>query len=231
MSKNEFAFESIKVTDNTIFNKIREAYGNKVSVIKAFSEKPKFIGKDNPKMHLADDGTKCCFMFNGREPAKIFASNLGMQLGIKADVDSFIGYGTVYVPADKYKEAIRIGVNNLLLSKNGYWLDFYNERNFYDYEPILALVPDKSCYDKEGKLKKVEEIIIRMWFKSLERVLGEKIITDRDLKSVIEIGIERTYDAHLRHKDILDKIRSSGIVEKSPFEGYAYMDYYGKYIR
>lgn len=231
MSKNEFTFESIKVTDNTIFNKVREAYGDKVSVFKAFSSEPSFIGKDDVKMHLADDGTKCCFMFNGREPAKTFARNLGMQLGVKLDVDSFIGYGTVYVSADKYKEAIQKGVNNLLLSRNGYWVDFYNTRNFFDYEPVLALIPHKCCYDKEGKLKKVEEIIIRTWFKSLERVLGEKIITDKELKSVIEIGIERTYDAHLKHEAVLEKIRKSGVVEKGPFEGYAYVDYYGKYIR
>lgn len=231
MSRNEFTFESVKVTDNTIFNKMREVCGEKISVFKAFSTAPEFIGKDNPEMHLADDGTKCCFMFNGREPAKNFARNLSLQLGVKLDVDSFIGYGTVYAPADKYEEAIQKGVNCLLMSKNGCWVDFYNTRNFFDYEPVLALVPHQSCYDKDGKLKKSEEIVIRMWFKALERVLGEKIITDKDLKSVIEIGIERKYDAHLRHEAVLDKIRSSGIVKKSPFEGYAYMDYCGKYIR
>lgn len=231
MSKNEFTFESVKVTDNSIFNKVREACGEKISVFKAFSDKPKFIGKDSAKMHLADDGTKCCFMFNGREPAKIFASNLEPQLGVKLDVDSFIGYGTVYVPADKYEEAIQKGVNNLLLSKNGYWIDFYNKRSFFDYEPILALTPHSCCYDKNGKLKKREEIVIRMWFKALERVLGEKIITDKELKRVIEIGIERTYDAHLRHEGVLDKIRNSGILEKSPFDGYAYINYCGKYVR
>lgn len=231
MSRNEFTFESIKVTDNSIFNKVRELCGEKINVIKAFSTKPEFIGSDNPKIHLADDGTKCCFMFNGREPAKVFAGNLSKELGVHLDVDSFIGYGTVYVPADKYEEAIQKGVNSLLFSKNGYWVDFYNERSFFDLEPILALVPHNSCYDKKGNLKKGDEIIIRMWFKSLERVLGQKIIFDKELRRVIEIGIERTYDAHLRHEEILDKIRHSGILEKSPFEGYAYMDYYGKYVR
>ncbi len=231
MSKNEFTFESAKVTDNSIFNKVREAYGERISVFKAFSAKPEFIGKDDDKMHLADDGTKCCFLFNGREPAKIFASNLSVQIGVKLDVDSFIGYGTIYVPADKYEEAIQRGINNLLISKNGYWVDFYNSRRFFDYEPILALNLHSSCYDRNGKLKKGEEIVIRMWFKALERVLGEKIITDRELKKVIEIGIERIDDAHLRHEDVLEKIRSSGILDRSPFGGYAYINYYGQYVR
>lgn len=231
MSRKEFSLESIKVTDNSIFNKVREACGEKISVFKAFSSEPEFIGKDDAQMHLADDGTKSCFLFNGREPANTFARNLEKHLDVKVDVDSFIGYGTVYVPADKYEEAIQKGVNMLLLSNNGFWVDFYNERNLFDYEPILALAPHSCCYDKNGKLKKGEEIVIKMWFKALERVLGEKIITVKELKRVIEIGIKRTYDAHLKHEEVLDKIRNSGILEKSPFEGYAYVNYYGKYVR
>lgn len=231
MSKNDFLLRAVRVMDEGVFGKIREACGEKVEIIKAFSTMPKFIGNANPEMHLAEDGTKCCFMFNGREPAKEFASCLSKQLGVKLDVDSFIGYGTVYVPAECYEEAIQKGVNNLLTTQNGYWMDFYNERKCYDYEPILALSPHSSCYDKDGKLKKGEEISIRMWLKNLERMLGEELLFDKEFRSVIEVGIRRKYDAHLRHEDVLNKIRQTSLLEKSPFEGYAYVDYYGKYIK
>lgn len=231
MAKNEFALKAVKVMDESIFSKIREACGEKVEVIKAFSTRPKFIGSANPEMYLADDGTKCCFMFNGREPAKAFASCLSKQLGVKLDVDSFIGYGTVYVPAEHYEEAIRKGVNNLLINQNGCWVDFYNERKCYDYEPILALIPHSSCYDKDGKLKKAEEMAIKMWIAKLEKVLGEELLYDKYFNRVIEIGIRRKFDAHLRHEEVLNQIRQTSLLEKSPFEGYAYMDYYGKYIK
>lgn len=231
MAKDEFVLKAIKVMDSNVFGKIREAYGEKIEVIKAFSLMPTFIGNANPEMHLADDGTKCCFMFNGREPAKLFANGLSRQLGVKLDVDSFIGYGTVYVPADRYEDAIQNGVNNLLTTQNGCWVDFYNERKCYDYEPILALTPHDSCYDKDGKLKKSGEIVIKMWLKNLERMLGEELLFDKEFRSVIELGIRRRYDAHLRHEDVLNKIRQTNLLEKSPFEGYAYVDYYGKYIR
>ncbi len=231
MAKNEFVLKAVKVMDESIFGKIREACGEKVEVIKAFSTRPKFIGSADPEMYLADDGTKCCFMFNGREPAKAFASCLSKQLGVKLDVDSFIGYGTVYVPAEHYEEAIRKGVNNLLINQNGCWVDFYNERKCYDYEPILALTPHSSCYDKDGKLKKAEEMAIKMWIAKLEKVLEEELLYDKYFNRVIEIGIRRKFDAHLRHEDVLNQIRQTSLLEKSPFEGYAYMDYYGKYIK
>lgn len=231
MFKNDFVLKSVKVMDEGIFSKIREVYGEKVEVIKAFSTRPKFIGTANPKIHLANDGTKCCFMFNGREPAKEFASCLSKQLGVKLDVDSFIGYGTVYVPAKHYEEAIQKGINNLLTIQNGYWVDFYNGRKCYGYEPILALTPHSSCYDKDGNLKKVEEMVIKMWIAKLEKVLGEELIYDKYFDKIIEIGIRRKFDAHSRHEDVLNKIRQTNLLEKSPFEGYAYMDYYGKYIK
>ena len=231
MAKNEFVLKAVKVMDESIFGKIREACGEKVEVIKAFSTRPKFIGSADPEMYLADDGTKCCFMFNGWEPAKAFASCLSKQLGVKLDVDSFIGYGTVYVPAEHYEEAIRKGVNNLLINQNGCWVDFYNERKCYDYEPILALTPHSSCYDKDGKLKKAEEMAIKMWIAKLEKVLEEELLYDKYFNRVIEIGIRRKFDAHLRHEDVLNQIRQTSLLEKSPFEGYAYMDYYGKYIK
>ncbi len=231
MAKNEFVLKAVKVMDESIFGKIREACGEKVEVIKAFSTRPKFIGSADPEMYLADDGTKCCFMFNGREPAKAFASCLSKQLGVKLDVDSFIGYGTVYVSAEHYEEAIRKGVNNLLINQNGCWVDFYNERKCYDYEPILALTPHSSCYDKDGKLKKAEEMAIKMWIAKLEKVLGEDLLYNKYFNRVIEIGIRRKFDAHLRHEDVLNQIRQTSLLEKSPFEGYAYIDYYGKYIK
>lgn len=231
MAKNEFVLKAVKVMDESIFGKIREACGEKVEVIKAFSTRPKFIGSADPEMYLADDGTKCCFMFNGREPAKAFASCLSKQLEVKLDVDSFIGYGTVYVSAEHYEEAIRKGVNNLLINQNGCWVDFYNERKCYDYEPILALTPHSSCYDKDGKLKKAEEMAIKMWIAKLEKVLGEDLLYNKYFNRVIEIGIRRKFDAHLRHEDVLNQIRQTSLLEKSPFEGYAYIDYYGKYIK
>lgn len=231
MSKKEFVLNAVEVMDSEIFSKVREACSEKVAVIKAFSTTPEFLGKDNPEMHVAEDGTKGCFMFNGRELAESFADCLSKQLGVKSDVDSFIGYGTVYVPAEYYEEAIQKGVNQLLTYQNGWWLDFYNERMCYDYEPIIALAPHDSCYDKKGNLKKGEEIVIRMWLKNFERTLGEEILFDKKLRRVIEIGVRRTADAHLRHEAFLEKIRNSRLLEKSPFGGYAYMDYYGKYIR
>lgn len=231
MSKNEFELGAVKVMDAGIFGKMRKICSENVGIIKAFSIVPEFIGNDNPKIQLADDGTKCCFMFNGREPAKSFANCLSKELGVEPDVDSFIGYGTVYVPAEKYEEAIQKGINNLMVTQNGWWMDFYNERKCYDYEPIIALSPHSNCYDKEGKLKKAEEIVIRMWLKKLERFLGEELLFDKELRSVIEIGIRRRQDAHLRHEDVLNKIRNTNLLEKSPFGGYAYVDYYGKYIK
>lgn len=232
MSKNEFTLNTPdEAFEESIFSKIRERCSEELAVVKAFSTTPQFIGKENPEMSLADDGTKCCFMFNGFEPANVFATRLSEQLGVNQDVGSFIGYGTVYVPADRYEEAIQKGVNSLLANQNGYWVDFYNERKCYDYEPIIALAPHSCCYNKEGCLKEVERIIICMWLEKLERALGEDILFDKNLGRVIEVGIRRKHDAHLRHEDVLNKIRMTDLLKKSPFEGYAYIDYYGKYVK
>ena len=167
MTQNEYSVKPVKTIYERVCDKIREEGSEKVKFLEAHSFSPQFIGKPNPEMHLAEDGTKCCFMFNERESAKRFASCLSEQLGVKFDVDSFIGYATVYVPAEHYEEAIQKGVNNLLITQNGFWMDFYNERKCFDYEPILALTPHSSCYDKNGKLKKGEEVVIRGWILSL----------------------------------------------------------------
>lgn len=231
MSSNAFLLSGIKEVYEDVCEKIREEGREKVKVMKTYSSMPKFIGTANPEMHLADDGTKSCFLFNGREPAKAFAECLSKQLGVKLDVDSFIGYGTVYVPAEYYEEAIQKGINNLLITQNGFWMDFYNERNCYDYEPILALKPHSSCYDKKGKLKKVEELAIRGWIMNLGRRLGEELLYNKKyLTNVIEIGIRRKSDTPFKHEEILNRIRQTNFLKKSPFEGYAYMDFYGKYI-
>lgn len=231
MSISKFLLQSVQVRVSSIYDKVREAVSEKVDVVKAFNSTPEFIGCDNPKMPLASDGTKCCFMFSGREPAESFASKLRNVLGVKVDVDSFIGYGTVYVPADKYEEAIQKGSNILIVDQNGCWVSFYDERKFCDFEPVLALKLPDSCVDKNGFIKKADEVTVKMWIKSLEKVLGEKILYDKYFCKNIELGITKTADAHLRHEEILNKIRESGLLENSPFIGYAYEDYYGKYIR
>lgn len=72
---------------------------------------------------------------------------------------------------------------------------------------------------------------IKMWIAKLEKVLGEDLLYNKYFNRVIEIGIRRKFDAHLRHEDVLNQIRQTSLLEKSPFEGYAYIDYYGKYIK
>lgn len=233
MSATKFVLKAIEVRAKDVFSKAREVVDEKVEIIKAFSEHPKFIGTDNPNIleFVADDGTKSCFMFNGWDPAKEFANELSEKLGIKCDVDSYIGYGVVYVPAQKYEEAIKKGLNILLVKQNGCWLNFYNERIAFDYEPILDLQIHSSCLDKNGKLKKSGEVMIETWIKSLEKVLGEEVLHDKAFGSNIQIGIKRKFDAYLKHDEVLSKIRKSGVLENSPFKGYAYVDYYGKYVR
>lgn len=233
MSATKFVLKAIEVRAKDVFGKVREAANEKVEVIKAFSEHPKFIGTDNPNIldFVTVDGTKSCFMFNGWDPAKEFANELSEQLGIKCDVDSYIGHGVVYVPVHRYEEAIRKGLNVLLVKQNGCWINFYNERIACDYEPILDLQIHSSCFDKNGKLKKSAEVMIGTWIKSLEKILGEETLHDKAFGSNIQIGIKRKPDAYLKHDEMLGKIRKSGLLENSPFEGYAYIDYCGKYMR
>lgn len=234
MSNGKFVLEEVKARGSEMFGKMRGIFGDKVTLVKSISEEPEFLGCDNPKMHLASDGTKGCFMFRGTNQAKEFAEALSKRLEVKTDVDSYIGYGVVYVPADKYEEAIQKGLNMHLLKINGgCWLNFYNERSSCENEQILVLKPHSVCFDNHGKLKKMEEVIIRTWLKSLESVLGQEIFVAEDFmgRKTIEVGIKRTMESHLMHDSILGTIRSSELLKNSLFEGYAYVDYYGKYVR
>ncbi len=224
-------FEKLKGKGCELIGKIQDKCCEKVNFIKTFSTAPEFIGNDNPQMSLASDGTKGCFMFRGTKEARDFAEYFSKRLGVTADVDSFIGYGVVYVPADKYEEAIQKGLNILLNCNAGWWVDFNNERTPCGFEPILALRLSDSCFDENRRIKKTEELVVKTWIKSLEKVLGQDILYDDHFSRIIKIGIKRTIDAHLTHEAVLDKVRNSGLLTNSPFDGYSYVDYYGKTVR
>lgn len=193
---------------------------------------PQFIGVDNPKMSVASDGTKCCFLFRERESASEFANALSSLLnGVQVDIDSWLGYSTLYVPAKCYYEAIEKGLNVLLNCKNGYWIDFDNERSYYDFEQLLTLVPHKRFFDQNGNWKVGTEVLIKVWTKKLEMVLGMKVVLNITNPHHVKIGINRDFDAHLHHTELLNKIRNSNLLRNCPFEGYAYVDYYGRYIK
>lgn len=232
MSFGNFVLQEIKAQSGEMLNKMRDACGGKVKIVKAFSEEPEYIGNSSDiKMHLAEDGTKACFMFNGTEQARKFAELLTDKLNVTADVSNFIGYGVVYVLADKYEETIQKGLNLLLDFNDGCWVDFYNERSPRGYEQVLLLRLSDSYFDERGNIKKMEEIVIKTWLKSLERVLGQKILFDEYFNRTVNVGIVRTKDAYQTHDAVLDKIRNSGLLSNSPFEGYAYVNYYGKTVR
>jgi len=231
MSNINANFEGIKFKCGEQLYKMRKICREKVNAIMSFTSTPKFIGSDNPQMQLASDGTKACFMFNGTKTARKFAKELSNLMGVTADVDNFIGYGVVYVPADKYEEVIRKGLNMLLELNDGCWVDFYNERAARGFEQVLFFRISDSCFDKNGNVYKGEEAAIKRWIKSLEKVLGQEVLFDEYIRRNFSVGIKRTTDAHLTHEAVLEKIRNSGLLENCPFEGYAYIDYYGRTVR
>ena len=207
---------------------------NRIASIKMPFVTPKFMGATNPQMHLASDGTKGCFIFGGREPAEAFADFLNKEMGANADTGSFIGYGVVYVPPENYEKAIQIGMNALLMKPTGgTWIDFYDQRSYSpEFEQVLELRLHETCLDNKGKRKKVVEDYIQKWIQKLEEVLDTPLtIKETYNQKSVELGIERKVDSHLEHDTVLNKIRESKLLlEKGPFDGYAYVDFYGKYI-
>lgn len=207
---------------------------NQLDSIKMPFVTPKFMGATNPKMPLASDGTKACFIFGGWKPAEAFADFLNKEMGANADTSSFIGYGVVYVPPENYEKAIQIGMNALLTEyTEGTWIDFYDQRSCCpEFEQVLALRLHETCLDNKGKRKKAVEDYIQQWIQKLEEVLDTPLtIKEPYNQKRVELGIERKIDSHLGHDEVLNKIRESKLLlEKGPFEGYAYIDFYGKYI-
>lgn len=226
-----FKPESISQAASTAFSKLRQVCEEKAESVKAYYCEPEFLGCDNPKMPLADDGTKCCFMFNAHEPAKQFAGMLSKQIGTKVDRDNYIGYDVLYVPAEKYEEAIQRGINNLMVTQNGWWVNFYDERSCYDFEQLLALKLHPNYIDKNKGWNTGTEIIVKMWITKLESILGTEVIIDKKFSDGVNIGIKRGIDSHLTHDELINKIRCADLLKQCPFSGYAYTDFYGKYIR
>lgn len=217
----------------TAFNEMRGVANSKGGFLKHLSNTPKFIGIDDAEMCTDSDGTKCCFIFTDRERAKEFASDLSNMLNqVKVQVDSHLGKGMIYVPAENYEEAIENGVNLLLFNKNGAWLNFYDEVRYYNYEELLVFKLHQSFFNKEGELKKTAEILIRLWCKKLEAVLSKKILIIKRKKKMVSFGVERTASSNTTsHEELLETIKSSDLLNKCPFEGYSYVNFCGKYIR
>lgn len=216
----------------TAFNEMRGVANSKGGFLKHLSNTPKFIGIDDAEMCIDSDGTKCCFIFTDRERANEFASDLSNMLNqVKVQVDSHLGKGIIYVPAENYEEAIENGVNSLRFSKNGAWINFYDEIKPCNYEEVLVFKLHQSFFNKEGELKKTSGILIRLWCKKLEAVLRKNLLIINQ-RGFVSFGVERTASSNTTsHEELLETIKSSDLLKNSPFEGYAYVDFCGKYIR
>lgn len=190
--------------------------------------------KDEFKPYTAcSDGTKCCFLFSNYDKVNEFMEELSKRINAEVTKDSYIGYKTIYVPLEKYKEAVIEGLN-IILNDKSYeyagvnWVDCYNERSNCYYQRFLLMRVNKNRLDERGFLTKLTRKRINFWKKRLENLLKTKVEVVEEF-NYVSFSVKRTTVPE--HEEILNKIHKSELFKKSRlFEAYALIDYYGEYI-
>lgn len=178
------------------------------------------------------DGTKCCFMFSSYDKVDDFMAKLKKRINADVKEGSYIGNKTIYVPVEKYKEAVLEGLN-IILNDKSYetsgisFVNCYDEKIPYEYEHILFMgVSDEFLNDK-GFWTKKTKFKIQNWKERLEKILNTEVLL-LERCGMAKFYIKRTTPEE--HEDILNKIRKSTLFESAPFEKYALVDYYGEFI-
>lgn len=192
----------------------------------------KFLEVNESYKPDCSDGTKCCFMFACYDKVDEFVTELKKRINADVTKDSYIGYKTIYVPIEKYEEAVIEGLNIILNDKSyetagAYWVNCYDERSCWEDEQILKMVVSPKSLDKKGFWTRLTKREIEKWKEKLEKVLDKEVVLVESFGST-NFFIKRTTPSE--HVDILNKIRNSNIIEESPFGGYALIDYYGEHV-
>lgn len=238
MFKGKFYYESEDGRRYDIFGEMEKWFDDqKKNVTDVF--KPKFIGDPDFMAggeEAEDSATRCCFVFETYDKVDLFASKLSEAIDAKVIKGSFIGYRTIYVPKDKYDRAIEDGLDIILNDKSFRkekvsWINVYNQKESCEYEKLLHMKLINTFIGSEGELIKIAEPIIKIWKERLEQVLDVPVLVKNGIKpGEIEFLVERKKASFAYHRMLLNKIRESEILELSPFSGYAYVSFYGKYL-
>lgn len=193
----------------------------------------KFLEVNESYKQNYSDGTMCCFLFATYDKVDEFVAELKKRINTDVTKDSYIGYKTIYVSAEKYEEAVIEGLNIILSDKSyetagAYWVNYYGERSCYCDEEILYMTLAKKYVDNKGGLTRFAKLRLTVWKEKLEKLLN----TDIDFvekSGNVKFFIKRT--TRSEHDTILSKIRNSDIIENSPFEGYALINYFGEFVK
>lgn len=199
--------------------------------------KPQFMNANYDfEKSVCSDGTKSCFMFSRYDTIDEFSKQLEEKIKEKVTRDSYLGYKILYVPAQKYEEAVIEGLklilNNSSYRKSGVtWINYYNEKTPWGYVQILEFNLHKNKMASNGGWKKSTERRVKRWAKKLENILEVEVEVYEYLGKA-RITVPRTTNSHLEHDTILNKIRKNQtIFENTPFNEYAMLDYFGKFIK
>lgn len=193
----------------------------------------KFLEVNESYKTDCSDGTKCCFLFSAYHKVDEFVAELKKRIKTDVTKDSYIGYKTIYVPVEKYEKAVLEGLNIILNDKSyetagAYWVNYYGERSCYVDEEILYMTLAKKYLNDKGDWSKFAKLRVTVWKEKLEKLLNTDIDFVQRCGNV-KFFIKRT--TRLEHDTILSKIRKSNIIENSPFEGYALINYFGEFVK
>lgn len=193
----------------------------------------KFLSVDEAYKEPCSDGTKCCFLFAEYHKVDQFISELKERLNTDVTKDSFIGYKTIYVPIEKYEEAVIEGLNIMLNDKSyetagACWVDCYNDRSCWKDAQILQMSVSRNCLNYDGYWTKETNRKIKRWKRKLQRILKTEVFLIEYCGNA-KFFIKRV--APSEHENILNKIRQSNVIDESPFNGYALINYFGEHIK
>lgn len=193
----------------------------------------KFLEVDESFKQNYSDGTMCCFLFATYDKIGEFMTELKKRINTDVTKDSYIGYKTIYVPAEKYEEAVIEGLNIIFNDKSyetagAYWVNCYGERSCWGDEQILQMSLAKKCLDDDKCWTRLTKLRVKVWKAKLESILNTKVEVVENHRYA-KFFIERVTPSE--HDTILSKIRKSNIFEKSPFDGYALIDYFGEFVK
>lgn len=181
------------------------------------------------------DGLKSPFLFYLDDMVDEFVECLSHRIESEITKGFFLCTQAIYVPISKYEEALKKGFD-ILLHNNRYeksgisWVNCYNELCNWKFEQILEMAVPTNCSPYVDWTPKTQNSIEK-WKNQVADVIGKNVILHKSTIGYAQFFIERTDSSDTEHEKLLEKIRASHLIEKSPFMGYAFLSFYGEFIQ
>lgn len=148
---------------------------------------------------------KCCFMFISREDAKKVEQHLSNQFMVEKD--SYLGYDTLYVPKNDYRQAVVEGLKFINFSdiRTAWWIDADNQRMPTGVVPLLfAELP--PMFKNNKFLKKAAEMLCCQYAHSYENLLGIPVLWKETPTGNIEFYLVRCHEVIDNHASYMKSI-------------------------